>query len=143
MSFSDEYGHFLLLGAGVAMLVIASQRKPRKLEDRSGESCDPDESAPFGHECHQVDGDWKLRPGTRHFIGYGPYISRRNLDHALARLGFPGGNVAGFQAYMSSIYKHDVRKDGIIDGETVVAIREAEQMLDRGEWALPRGMVMG
>lgn len=138
MSFIDEYGHILLLGSGLAMLGIASRRRPRSLTNRSGESCDPKTRPPIGYQCGQIVGGWELQPEAEHFSGYGPYLNRASVDAALARLGFGDGNLAGFQRYMSMVYERNLRKDGHIDGPTMKALRDAEMMLDRDEWAFPR-----
>jgi len=143
VSLREEYGHFLLLGAGLLMLGMASKRKPRKMEDRSGEKCDPDEVTPMGYQCGQVRGGWELSPEPEHFAGFGPYINRESVDVALARVGFPDGNLAGFQGYMSLVYGRDLRKDGEVDGSSMHALRDAEQMLGRDEWVFPRGAQTG
>lgn len=142
MSFRGEYGHFLLLGAGVLLLGMASRKKPRKLENRSGEECDPKEDAPMGYQCGQVRGGWELRPEPEHFAGFGPYINRDAVDDALARLGFPGGNLGSFQSYMSMSYGRELRKDGVVDGDSMRALHDAEMMLVRDEWVFPRGAGM-
>lgn len=138
MSLLDEYGHILLLGSGLTILGIASRRRPRSLENRSGEICDPKVRPPIGYQCGQVIGGWTLQPEVEHFSGYGPYLNRQSVDAALARLGFSGGNLAGFQAYMSTVYGRDLRSDGSPDSLTMKALRDAEMMLDRDEWAFPR-----
>ena len=143
MSFRDEYGHFVLLGAGLVMLGMASKKKPRKLEDKSGEKCDPDEEPPLGYQCGQVRGGWELRHEPEQFVGFGPYINRDAVDAALESLGFAGGNLAGFQGYMSLAYGRDLRKDGVVDGPSMKALRDAEMMLSRDEWAFPRGAQTG
>ncbi len=143
MSFGDEYGHFLLLGAGVVMLGMASKRKPRKVVDRTGEECDPKESAPFGYQCGQVRGGWTLQEEQEHFVGFGPYINEEAMLTALDAVGFPNGNLAGFQGYMSLAYESDLRRDGAVDRDSMLALRDAEQMLARDEWVFPRGTDLG
>lgn len=138
MSLADDYGHFVLLGVGLAALAVASKRKPRKLEDRTGEECDPDDPPPFGYECGQVRGGWALRPEREHFVGFGPYLNRGAVDEALASLGFPGGQLADFQRYMAQVYDRDLRQDGVVDGPSMRALVEAESMLARDEWVPPR-----
>lgn len=143
MSLREEYGHFLLLGAGITMLALATKRKKGKLEDRSGEKCDPKEPAPVGYQCGQVRGGWELRQEEEQFVGFGPYINEEAVDEALASLGFPDGNLAGFQGYMSLVYERDLRKDGVADRDSMFALRDAENMLARDEWVFPRGVVPG
>lgn len=138
MSFFEEYGHLVLLGAGVAMIGMATKRKPRKIEDRTGEECDPEGDVPFGYQCGQVPGGWELRQEESRFHGYGPYINYESVVRALDSLGFPGGNLRGFQHYMSMAYARDLRKDGVVDGDSMRALRDAEQMLARDEWVFPR-----
>ncbi len=143
MSVLEDYGHFLLLGAGLVMLNKAGKRKPRKLEDRTGEECDPNESAPYGYECGQTRGGWELRKERGHFVGFGSYINQEGVDEALAYLGFPNGNLSGFQSYVSLAYQKDLRIDGIADRATMIALKEAEMMLGRDEWVPPRGAMTG
>lgn len=143
MSFREEYGHFLLLGAGVVMLGMASKRKARKLEDRTGEKCDPEEDPPFGYQCGQVLGGWELQEEQGHFAGYGSYVNEQGVDTALASLGFPDGNLAGFQGYATLAYGKGLRKDGVLDGATLRALKDAEAMLARDEWVFPRGAQTG
>ena len=140
MSFSDEYGPFLILGAGLVMLSLATKRKPRVHTDRSGETCVPGEDVPEGYECEWVDdGVFELRAERGNFVGYGPYPSRKAVDNALSSLGFPGANLAGFQRHMTLISTHDLRQDGVVDRDTVLALKEAEGMLERGIWTYPAG----
>lgn len=139
MSLRDDYGPILLLGAGLLMLGKASKRSARKNEDRTGEECDPDELAPVGYQCGQVRGGWELRHAEEHFSGFGPYLTRERVDAVLRSLGFPGGNLAAFQGYMSLTYGRELRKDGVVDGPSMHALKEAEQMLSRDEWMFPRG----
>ena len=143
MSVLEDYGHFLLLGAGLVMLNKAGKRKPRKLEDRTGEKCDPEDPAPFGYECGQIRGGWELRKEREHFVGFGSYINQEGVDEALAYLGFPNGDLSGFQSYVSLAYQKDLRTDGIADRATMIALKEAEMMLGRDEWVPPRGALAG
>lgn len=141
MSLSEDYGHFLILGAGLVMLGIASKRKkPRNLEDRSGEKCDPEESAPFGYQCGQVRGGWELMEEQARFIGFGPYTNRQAVDRALDSLGFPNGDLVGFQKHMSLVYAKGLRVDGEVDKETMAALKQAENMLARNEWLSPKAI---
>lgn len=140
MSFSREYGHFLLLGGGVLLLGLAAKKRPRKLEDRSGEECDPDEMSPMGYQCGQVRGGWELSHQPEVFLGFGPYLNRERVDEALASLGFHDGDLEGFQRYMSMAYDRDLRKDGSVDGPSMRALKDAEVMLSRDEWLFPRGI---
>ena len=139
MSLRDDYAPFALMGAGLFVLGMASKRKPRKAQDRAGEPCNPDEPAPFGYQCGQAPGGWKLIEEQGHFTGFGPYINRDAVDDALLSVGFPGGNLAGFQGYTSLVYEKNLRTDGVIDRDSMFALREAEMMLSRDEWLFPRG----
>lgn len=130
----------LMLGGGLAMLNVASKRKkPRSLKARAGEACEPDERAPHGYRCGKVNGEYELIPEKAQFFGYGPYPSRAAVDRALGDLGFPGGNIAAFQNYMSNISKWDLRRDGAIDRDTILALRHAHELLERGEWIASGG----
>ena len=128
-----------LLGAGLFLIGKAAKKSPRKLKDRTGETCDPKESAPYGYECGQVVGGWELMEEKGKFLGFGPYNNKAGIDAALRSLGFSDGNLRGFQMYMSLISEWDLRKDGQLDRDTVVALEEAEGLLGRGEWMPPRG----
>ncbi len=135
----DDIVPFALLGAGLFLLGKAAKKGPRKLKDRTGEACDPKDNAPYGYECGQVVGGWELMEEKGKFLGFGPYNNRDGVDTALSRLGFSGGNLKGFQMYMSLISEWDLRKDGQLDSETIVALEEAEGLLNRDEWVPPRG----
>lgn len=139
MSLTNDYGHILLFGVGVLILGAASRRGPRKLEDRAGEECNPNEIAPLGYQCGQSVGKWTLQKEVGHFAGFGHYLNRENVDAALAKVGFPDGNLEGFQRYISMAYEYNLRKDGIVDGATMKALYDAELMLGRDEWIFPRG----
>lgn len=128
-----------LLGAGLFLLGKAAKKSPRKLKDRTGEKCDPKESAPYGYECGQVVGGWELMEEKGKFLGFGPYNNKEGIDTALRSLGFSDGNLRGFQMYMSLVSEWDLRKDGQLDRDTVVALEEAEGLLGRNEWTPPRG----
>lgn len=136
---SEDIVPLALLGAGLLLLGKAAKRGPRKLKDRSGEKCDPKESAPYGYECGQITGGWELRKEQEKFIGYGHYNNRAGIDEALLRLGFPDGYLKGFQVYMSAISEWELRTDGKLDSDTITALDEAEGLLDRGEWLPPGG----
>jgi len=136
---SDDIFPLALLGAGVLMLSKASKRGPRKLKDRKGEECNPNDSAPYGYECGQVAGGWELKEERERYLGFGHYNNRAGIDAALESLGYPGGNLQGFQIYMSMISDWDLRTDGLIGQDTITALEEAEEALARGEWVPPRG----
>ena len=138
MSLRSEYAPFVLMGAGLLVLGLAGKRKPRKSEDRAGEVCDPDEDAPAGYQCARTTDGWKLIGEQEHFTGFGPYINHNAVGEALASVGFPDGDLAGFQEYASLMHEKDLRNDGVIDRDTMFALREAEMMLSRGEWIFPR-----
>jgi hypothetical protein len=136
----DDILPFAIFGAGLLLLGMAAKKGPRKLKDRTGEKCDPKESAPYGYECGQVKGGWELREEQSEWIGFGLYQSRSGVDAALEKLGFPGGDLQGFQEHMSRISEWDLRTDGKVDRDTIVALEEAEGLLRRGEWFFPGGM---
>lgn len=138
MSALEDYGPLFLLGAGVLMIAHANKKSPRKLVDRSGEKCAAGEEAPYGYECAQVVGGWELRPETKSFVGYGSFINRASVDSALVSLGFSYGDLEHFQNYMSMAYGWDLRKDGVVDSQSMKALREAVNMLSRDEWLPPR-----
>lgn len=137
MSLRSDYGPLLALGAGVLLLGMASKRKPRQLEDRAGEACEPGEHAPVGYECGQGDDGWKLREEQSKFTGYGPYINQGSMDEALRAVGFPNGDLLGFQQHANNVHGQDIRTDGAIDRATMLFLREAEMMVARGEWIFP------
>jgi len=138
MSALEDYGPLLLLGAGVIMISVASKKAPRKLPDLSGEKCDPKKDAPLGYECAQAIGGWELAPEIEQFVGYGPYVNRKTVDNTLAILGFEHGDLQHFQNYMSMAYGWELRKDGVVDAESMKALKEAENMSARNEWLPPR-----
>ena len=135
----DDIVPVALLGAGLFLLGKAAKKGPRKLKDRTGEVCDPKGSAPYGYECGQVVGGWELMKEQGKFLGFGHYNNVEGINTALMRLGFSEGNLRGFQMYMSLVSEWDLRKDGQLDRDTVVALEEAEGLLNRGEWTPPRG----
>lgn len=135
----DDIVPVALLGVGLFLLGKAAKKGPRKLKDRTGEVCDPKESAPYGYECGQVVGGWELMEERGKLLGFGPYNNVEGIDTALLRLGFSEGNLRGFQMYMSLVSEWDLRKDGQLDRDTVVALEEAEGLLNRNEWTPPRG----
>ena len=139
MSFMEDYGHFLLLGAGVVAIAAGSQRKTRKLEKRAGEECDPNNPPPSGYQCGQIPGGWELMEESGHFTGFGSYINAEAVTDALESLGFPNGDLAGYQAYFSLVYEGELRRDGIVDKDSLVALKEGENMLAREEWSFPNG----
>jgi len=134
----DDLLPLALLGGGLMLLGMASKKPARKLKDRSGEECEPKESAPYGYECGQVTGGWKLVEEKPKYLGYGSYNNREGVDVAINQLGFPGGNLRGFQMYISMTSDWDLRQDGQIDKNTILALEEAEGLLGRGEWLPPR-----
>ena len=135
----DDIVPLALLGLGVFALSKAAKNGPRKLKDRAGDKCDPKDTSPFGYQCGQVVGGWELRNEAEKYLGFGHYNNRPGIDAALSRVGFPGGNLMGFQMYMSSISEWELRQDGNLDKDTIIALEEAEGLLDRGEWIPPRG----
>ena len=137
MSLRSDYGPILAIGAGVFLLGMATKRKPRHLDDLSGETCEPSETAPHGYQCGQANGGWELREEHEKFTGYGPYINQAAMDQALEAVGFPAGNLQGFQHHANNAHGQNLRIDGEIDQATTFFLREAEQMLARGEWILP------
>jgi hypothetical protein len=137
----DDIVPVALLGAGLFLIGKAVKKGPRKLKDRTGEPCNPKESAPYGYECGQVVGGWELMEERGKFLGFGSYNNKDGIDTALRSLGFSDGNLRGFQMYMSLISEWDLRKDGQLDRDTVVALEEAEGLLSRGEWLPPRGPI--
>jgi len=137
VSFTDEYGHFVLLGAGLVLLHYATRKKPRVIEEREGEPCEPGAYAPFGYDCVKVGEGYQLKAEVPKFIGYGPYPNRQAVVDALDRLGFPNENLAGFQRYMTLYSEWGLRTDGNVDRDTMLALREAELMLERNEWQFP------
>lgn len=135
----DDILPIALLGGGLFLLGKAAKKSPRKLKDRTGEVCDSKESAPYGYECGQVAGGWALMNEQEKFLGFGPYKNKEGIDTALLSLGFSEGNLQGFQMYMSLISEWDLRKDGQVDRDTIVALEDAEGLLSRDEWVPPRG----
>jgi hypothetical protein len=138
---NDDIVPLALLGGGLLLLGMAAKKGPRKLKDRTGEKCDPKATAPYGYDCGQVMGGWELVPEKEEYIGFGHYNSRAGVDAALESLGFPNGDLAGFQRYMSAISEWDLRSDGQIDKDTLIALEEAEGLLRRDEWLAPYGGV--
>lgn len=136
---SDDIVPIALLGAGVLLLSKASKRGPRKLKERKGEECNPNDPAPFGYECGQAVGGWELKEERERYLGFGHYNNRAGIDTVLSSLGYPGGNLQGFQIYMSMVSDWKLRKDGLLDPDTITALEEADEMLARGEWVPPRG----
>lgn len=127
----------VVLGGGLFLLGKASKRPPRKIEDRTGESCDPNDIAPFGYEGAQVRGGWKPVPEKPQWLGFGHYNNRAGVDEAIHSLGFPDGDLSGFQEYMSRISEWDLREDGEVDKGTILALEEADRMLRLDEWVFP------
>lgn len=126
-----------VLGGGIFLLNKAYKKPPRKMEDRTGEVCDPNKKPPCGYECNQVRGGWELAPEKGEWIGFGHYVNRQGVDDMLKKLGFPGGDLVGFQNYMSRISDWDLRQDGVIDKKSILALKEAEGLLRRDEWIFP------
>lgn len=137
----DDLLPLALLGAGVLMLTKASKKAPRNLKDRRGEECDPKELTPYGYECGQVIGGWELKEEREKHLGFGHYNNQAGIDAALARVGFPDGNLVAFQMYMSAVSEWDLRDDGVLDEDTIIALEEAEGLMDRGEWSPPFGEI--
>lgn len=132
----------LLIG-GLLLMAKASKKGPRSTKDRTGENCDPKEIAPFGYECGQVTGGWELREESTGWLGYGHYRNSEGVNEALMSLGFADGDLKGFQIYMSRISEWDLRKDGLVDRDTIIALDEAESLLRRDEWLFPPEGAMG
>lgn len=137
MAVHKEYGHFLILGAGLVMLHYAMKKKPRVVDDHEGESCEPGATAPFGYDCVHTAEGYQLRAEPAKFIGYGPYPNREAVVDVLDRLGFVNEDLSGFQHYMTLRSRWGLRTDGSVDRDTMLALREAEIMLDRSEWPFP------
>jgi len=135
----DDIIPLAVLGGGLFLIGMAARKPKRKLKDRTGEECDPDGIPPFGYECAQTRGGYELRKEPEKFMGFGHYRNRDGIDAALEKLGFPGGNLAGFQGYMGLVYGRGIRTDGELDSATIRALEDAEAMLARDEWAFPRG----
>ncbi len=138
MSLSEDYGPFLLLGAGVLMLGYAYKRGPRKSNGNVGDRCDPKDNAPFGFHCVSTRDGNVLHRDKEHFSGYGSYLNRAMVNDVLAELGFPNGNLSGFQVYMNKISEWELRTDGEVDRDSVLALEEAETMLGQNQWPKPR-----
>lgn len=135
----DDILPIALLGGGLFLLGKAAKKSPRKLKDRTGEVCNPKNSAPYGYDCGQVAGGWALMKEQEKFLGFGPYKNKEGINTALLSLGFSEDDLSGFQIYMSLISDWELREDGQIDRETVVALEEAEAMSSRNEWVPPGG----
>ena len=138
MSLREDYGPFLLLGAGLVMLGYAYKRSPRESEGEVGEKCDPDEDAPLGFHCTPTRDGNVLHRDKEYFSGYGSYLNRAMVNDVLAELGFPSGDLKGFQVYMNKISEWELRTDGGVDRDSMVALEEAEVMLGHNQWPKPR-----
>jgi len=128
---------FALLAVGVGSLYLATRPKKKKFrEDRTGEICDPMDSPPLGYKCKSDDTakHFKLYPETKIRLGYQPFADKKDVDDTIEELGFFNGDVKSFQNFMSQTTKWDLRTDGVIDQETLKALKEAKELLSEGDW---------
>jgi hypothetical protein len=133
MSEDGDIGALALLALGVGALFLANKRRPKPpRKDRSGEECDPLEEAD-GYICVAEDGDFILRPEAPKFLGFGLYPSREVVNSVLARLGF-SDDLSDFQTFTSQTTRWSLRIDGIVDADTMSALKEAEELLEAGKW---------
>lgn len=134
MSSDGDIGAYVILGLGIGALVLASRKKPKPArKDQAGEACDPLEETPHGYICVAEDGGFILRREAPKFLGFGPYPSRAVVDKVLAELGF-SSDIGEFQTYMSQTTRWSLRTDGIIDADTIHALKEADELLAAGKW---------
>jgi hypothetical protein len=138
VSLREDYGPFLLLGAGIVMLSYAYKRGPRKIKGKVGDRCNPEEDAPPGFHCAPSRNGYILQRDKEYFIGYGSYLNRPMVNDVLAELGFSGGNLSAFQTYMNKISEWELPTDGQVDRDSMLALEEAETMLEQGQWPKPR-----
>ena len=134
MSKDGDIAAYVVLALGAGALLLANKRKskhPRK--DKSGEGCDPLEESEHGYICVAEDGDFILRPEAPKFLGFGPYPSREVVDGVLSRLGF-SNNLVEFQTFISQTTKWNLRTDGIVDADTMSALKHSEELLEAGKW---------
>lgn len=135
---SDDIGAYLVLFAGAGLLYAASRKKPKpKRKSRKGEECDPLEKSPHGYICVTDEDGFTLDEEAEKFLGFGPYASLSAVEEMLQNLGFPGGDLAGFQRYVSETSQWDLRTDGEIDKQTMLALADAEKLYDAGRWKPP------
>lgn len=138
MSYHDDIAPYLVLAGGLFALHLANKRKPREPgPDRAGEKCDPSGDAPHGYVCATDGKEFVLERPAQRFIGYSPYLNREQVDAALARLGFPGGDIKAFQIYMTQTSRHTLDEDGHPSPETMRALKYAEDRLHAGKWIHP------
>lgn len=138
MSTKDDIAPYLLLAGGLTALYFATKKKPREAaDDRSGEKCNPEEGTPHGYACMTNGNEFVLERNASHFIGYSPYVNRKQVDDVLGRLGFPGGDLRNFQIYMTQTSPYTLRQDGDADPQTMKALRYAEDLHSSGKWKAP------
>ncbi len=130
----DDIVAYTVLALGAGALLLANKRKPKPpRKDKSGDGCDPLEEAEHGYICVSEDGDFILRPEAPKFLGFGPYPNRATVDEVLARLGF-SNDLVEFQTFISQTTKWNLRTDGIIDADTMSALKYSEELLEAGKW---------
>lgn len=134
MSKDGDIGALAILALGAGALFLSSRKKPKPpRKDLDGEICDPLEETPHGYICVAEDGDFILRREAPKFLGFGPYPNRATVDAVLERLGF-SNDLIEFQTYASQTSKWNLRTDGIVDADTMSALKEAEELLEAGRW---------
>lgn len=133
MADKDDIGPALVLAFGAAALWWANRPKPvKKRKDRDGEACDPLGEVPDGYICVAEDGDFILRREAPKFLGFGPYPNQEAVDDVLKRLGMQ--DLAEFQTFMSQTTRWSLRTDGVVDANTMRALKDAEELLAAGKW---------
>lgn len=133
MANTDDIGAYVVLAFGAGILWMASKPKPRpKRKDHDGEVCDPLEDPPDGYICVAEDGDFVLRREALKFLGFGPYPNRDAVDSVLKRLGMQ--DLAEFQTFMSQTTRWSLRTDGVVDANSMKALKGAEELLEAGKW---------
>ena len=122
----------------MGLLYAATRKKERpKRKSRKGQACDPLQKPPHGYMCVAEGEGFVLEEEAEKFIGFGPYSSRQEVDHVLEKLGFSGGDLEGFERYMSQTTPWDLQIDGEPDKQSMLALAEAERLYDAGRWTPP------
>jgi len=126
---------FALLIFGVGALYLANHQKPKKKQvDRTGEICDPMGKVPLGYQCVSDGRHFKLYPEGKNRLGYSPFADKKDVDDTIEQLGFYNGDVKEFQTFMSQTTKWNLRTDGFIDKETLLALQDAKDLKKQGVW---------
>jgi len=134
MNRDSDIGALAILALGIGALFLANKKKPKsQRKDRDGEICDPLEEPPHGYICVAEDGEFVLRHEAPKFLGFGPYPSREAVNKVLERLGF-SDDLTEFQTYASQTSRWNLRTDGVVDADTMSALKEAEELLEAGKW---------